>query len=82
MNPNQLDTLMSTKIIKELTSGIIDNKKEKIVLIIIGFIIGIILGLLIMQIISAGKIEELLLNSINSNPVIEPFQSLIQNLGV
>lgn len=75
MEPNQLDVIVSTKILKELASGIVENNKEKIILIIIGFIIGIILGLLIMQIISSGKIEELL-KTIDNSPVI-PFQLLL-----
>lgn len=79
MNPDQLDVLMATKIIKELASGIIDNKKEKILMILIGFIIGLILGLLIMQIISSDKIEQILLENMD-NAIVIPFDSLTQSI--
>lgn len=80
MNPAQLDNLMSTKIIKEITSGIIDNKKEKILFVVVGFIIGIILGLLIMQIIMSNKIQDILSEQSNITPIIQPFQSLLKEV--
>lgn len=76
MNPKDLDNLFSTKIIRELTSGILDNKKEKILFVVIGFIIGLILGLLIMQILMSGKIEEILTNQ--TTPVIPPFSTSLK----
>lgn len=44
LNPAQLDLIISTDIIKQLTAGALD-KKEKIIMAILGFIIGILAGI-------------------------------------
>ena len=73
----------TNQIIKELATGIIDNKKERIMMILTGFVIGLVLGLLIMQIFMSGKIEELMLEMINKQSIVVPFQNIIKNtIGV
>lgn len=46
MSPDELDSIVSGKIIRELTKGVMDNRKEKIGWIVIGFVIGALLGAL------------------------------------
>lgn len=79
MNPNDLDTLVNSKLIKEITTGIVDNKKDKIVYVVIGLIIGALLGALIMQIIDNAKIQDLYeqIATFNLNPIL-PFQSIMK----
>lgn len=78
MNPEDLDTIVSTKIIKELTSGIVDNKKEKIIWILVGFLIGVFLASTICLMIMNQKIEDLLINEIP--PIFSSMNSLGRRL--
>jgi hypothetical protein len=59
LNPTELDMIVSNKVLKELASGIMDNKAEKMMFIIVGGVIGLLAGLFIMQVIMQQKIEDL-----------------------
>lgn len=59
MSPEELDTIVGTKIIRELTAGVMDNNKEKVFWTILGVVIGLLLGLAIMQYVMSEKIAEL-----------------------
>jgi hypothetical protein len=72
LNPEQLDMIISNRIIREITSGLMSDKTDKI----IAFVFGLIIGGLVVAVLLMGyfqsKIEELLANSsnvVNLNPI-------------
>lgn len=60
LNPEELDLIVGNKIIRELTSGVMDNKKEKIFFLAIGFIIGALLAAIIVMSLMQGKVDKIL----------------------
>lgn len=70
LTPEELDMIIGNKIIKELTSGVMDNRKEKIMLIILGAIIGGLLVATIMMGVMNNKIEQLLTDNTGYPPII------------
>lgn len=67
MNPEELDMIVGNRIIKELTSGVMDNKKEKLLMVIVGAIIGGLLATSIVLSIMNKKISDIYEN-INAPP--------------
>jgi len=80
MNPEELDLVIGNKIIRELTAGVIDNKKEKIFLIIVGALIGGLLMTAIMLGVMSNKIEDLLTPSQPNVPIIPTYPASILSL--
>lgn len=81
LTPAELDMIIGNKIIRELTSGVIDNRKEKIMLIILGAIVGGLLTLSIAMMWANNKIEDLLTeNTTPFPPVIPTSLSLIKTI--
>lgn len=78
ISPEDLDTIVGSKIIRELTKGVMDNRKTKLSYFILGLVIGLLLGVCIMNFIMQNKVEGLMKEQIESNngPVI--FPSLIK----
>lgn len=62
INPTDLDLIVGSKIIKELTSGIMDNK-EKIMFAIIGAICGALIAWIVCQNYMQTKIDEVYKNA-------------------
>lgn len=60
LNPKELDLIVGNKIIKELTSGVLDNKATLIMYLIIGFIIGGLLASLIVMMVMQSKIDAII----------------------
>jgi hypothetical protein len=59
MTPEELDLIVGQKIIRELTSGVIDNKKEKLLNMLIGFAFGALLAALVAIVYYTGQIQQL-----------------------
>lgn len=68
LTPIELDMIVGQKIIKELTSGVVDNKKDKIFNVIVGMILGGLIASLIVMVIYNEKIEQILTEQ-NANTV-------------
>ncbi len=69
-----LDLIVGQKIITELTKGVLDNKKDKILLIIFGAILGALLSAVICLAIFQNKVSELYASFIeNSTTPVLPF---------
>lgn len=64
LNPDDLDIIVGQKIIRELTKGVVDNRKEKLYSLLLGLIIGGLITGLIMVMYYTGKIEEILKNAL------------------
>lgn len=60
LNPNELDTIVSNKLIRELAQGLMNNSKEKLLWFVLGAIIGALVAALIVMGIFQEKITELL----------------------
>lgn len=60
MKPEDLDLIVGQKIIKELTSGVIDNKKEKIFWVLMGIILGGLIAVVICMGVYNDKIQKLI----------------------
>jgi hypothetical protein len=61
--PEELDLIVGQKIIRELTSGVLDNQKEKFFLIVLGAILGALLMGLILMYYYTTKIQELFIEN-------------------
>lgn len=59
VNPIELDNIIGNNLITQLTKGVMDNTKEKIVTILIGILIGGLIGYIIATSIMQSKIDEL-----------------------
>ena len=59
LNPNELDLIVSNKIVKEIASGVLDDIKTKILYISIGAIIGGLLAAMIVMSVYQNKIDEM-----------------------
>lgn len=59
MSPDELDMIVSTKIIRELTSGLKESLSEKIIYIIVGCVIGFLVGFIVGYLIMQGKLDAL-----------------------
>ena len=60
LKPSELDLIVGQKIIKELTAGVIDNKKEKILWVLLGVLIGGLIAVVICMGIYNDKIQTLI----------------------
>lgn len=69
LNPDELDLIIGQNLIKELTSGVIDNKKEKILWMVIGVIMGALLAIVITMSIYTNRIQELMQEFNDSIPL-------------
>lgn len=79
MNPDELDMIVGNKIIRELTSGVMDNKKEKIVLIILGVLLGGFLATSIVLGIMNKKIQDIYTSFQDTNvPVIPVITNILK----
>lgn len=56
--PKDLDLIVGQKIIKELTKGVMDNRKEKFLTMLTGFIFGGLLVAIILIMYYNGKINQ------------------------
>ena len=74
INADDLDVIVGNKIIRELTAGVMDNKKALILYMVFGCILGLLLGLVIMNFVMVNKMEELYQSFIMDNTII-PFPS-------
>lgn len=59
ISPEKLDTIVSNKLIREITSGVLDNKFEKMMFLIVGLIIGALVSAVIMLIVHQNAIVDL-----------------------
>jgi uncharacterized membrane protein YraQ (UPF0718 family) len=59
VNPLELDNIIGNNLITQLTKGVMDNTKEKIITIFIGILIGGLIGYIIATSIMQNKIDEL-----------------------
>lgn len=75
INADDLDVIVGNKIIRELTAGVMDNKKQMILYMVVGCILGLLLGLVIMNFVMNNKIDELYQSFISQNQKI-PFPSI------
>ena len=57
VSPQDLDAIIGTKIVKEITSAVAENTKDKIIHFIIGAIIGALVGVLIAFLVMQSKID-------------------------
>lgn len=80
LNPEELDLIVGTKIITELTKSIVDNKKQYVFYAIIGFIIGALLAAIIVMMIFNGKIQDILQLQIDNPEPRIPFLGVIRTL--
>lgn len=79
LKPHELDMIIGNKLIKELTSGLIDNKKDKIMMIILGIILGALLSAVIVMMIFQNKIQKILQTQIeDTNPSIPIIPTSLQ----
>lgn len=60
MSPEELDLIVGQKIIKELTAGVIDNKKEKLINLILGFVMGALIAAIVAIVYYTGQIQQLM----------------------
>lgn len=67
VKPEDLDLIMGQNIISELTKGVMDNKKDKLLQFAMGFIFGALVIGIILVMYYSNQIQEILLN----NPVNE-----------
>lgn len=71
MTPEELDLIVGQKIIKELTSGVIDNKKEKLMNMLLGFIMGALLAALVAIVYYTGQIQDMMEDyATNQNTIV------------
>jgi hypothetical protein len=70
MTPEELDLIVGQKIIKELTSGVIDNKKEKLAMILLGLIMGALIAALVLMMYYTDKIQNMLEDYAEEEPTI------------
>lgn len=70
LNPNELDLILSTNIVKDLAIGVMDNKKEKIIWLIIGLIIGGLITAVLLMNYYQSQINEFYQNPISNSSVI------------
>ena len=75
MKPEELDMIVGQKIIKELTSGVIDNKREKIFWVLLGVLLGGLIAVVVCMGIYNDKIQTLIADY--SKTVI-PFITMIR----
>lgn len=84
LKPEELDMIIGNKLIKELTSGLMDNKKEKIMMVVLGIILGALLSAVIVMMIFQNKIQKILQTQIDdttpSIPIIPTSLNLIRML--
>lgn len=74
LSPDDLDIVIGGKIIKELTRGVMDNKKEKLMLIIVGIIIGALFSGVICLIVMQKRIDEIYKNVLDETTIpVVPF---------
>jgi hypothetical protein len=79
LNPTELDLIVGQKIIQELTSGVIDNKKDKIFTALIGAVLGALIVGMILVMYYSEKIETIYKES-NENTIIIPSLFILRNL--
>lgn len=60
MNPTDLDLIVGQKIIKELTAGVIDNRKEKMINMLLGFVMGALIAAMVAILYYTNQIQELI----------------------
>jgi len=60
LNPEALDVIVGNKIIKEITSGVLDNKKQLLFYLFMGFLVGALLAALIVMVAMQGKVDKIL----------------------
>ncbi len=77
MKPEELDLIIGQRIIKELCSGVMDNKKEKITMILLGFIMGAMLAAIIAMAYYNGKIQDLMETQTKETVIVANIQSTI-----
>ena len=59
LRPDELDVIVSTKIVREITSAVHSDGNKQIIAFVIGAIIGILAGYIIGTLILQGKIDAL-----------------------
>lgn len=59
ISPEDLDSIVSGKIIKELTSGVMDNQREKLMLLLAGAIMGALIAGLGLVMYYSDQIQQL-----------------------
>lgn len=74
LSPDDLDIIIGQKIIREIAAGVLDNKKEKMMVFFMGVLIGLMAGCLIMMLVMQQKIDEIYAKFLNENTIpIVPF---------
>jgi hypothetical protein len=70
MTPEELDMIVGQKIIRELTSGVIDNKKEKLINMLLGFVMGALLAAIVAIVYYTNQIQQLIEDYATQNNTI------------
>jgi hypothetical protein len=70
MTPDELDMIVGQKIIRELTSGVIDNKKEKLINMLLGFVMGALLAAIVAIVYYTNQIQQLIEDYATQNNTI------------
>lgn len=66
LNPDDLDLIVSNKIVKEIASGVLDDMKQKFLMILLGALLGGMLSAIILMGFYQSKIDEIYASQ--SNP--------------
>jgi hypothetical protein len=64
-DPNDLDIIVGQKIIRELTRGVMDNKKEIIMYFVLGFLLGGALTAVGLVMYYSNKINEMVVDAVS-----------------
>lgn len=70
LRPEDLDVVVKTKIIREITQAVSDDFKLKMIWALLGGIIGALAAGLVVYIVMSNQITEILKSQINNTPVI------------
>jgi len=82
LNPEQLDLIVSNKIVKEIASGVLDDMKGKIAMVVLGALLGGMLAAIVIMGIYQKKIDDLYAQQENYVPfgVLSSMKIILKSL--